>query len=265
MKKSTQFCSFVFILVFSVNLRADIIDTAVRFWSFDGNYNDSVADIQGTSPGGATFGRDRDGNIRGALVLDGIDDSVFVETSNDLHNFTEFTLSIWFKINAHNPRGRTYLFDTRAPDSTSNSFIFIDKLDDNKESLFAISQTSEHNTLDNRRWQHLLYVNHIADNYGRTYLNGVLVNETNDVGDKNFNGGLTFGSYGLASNTTNYCLNGQLDDIALWGNALSEEEITAVFNAPARSTFVPEPHAWSIFIIGIMALFYSQKRNARAR
>ena len=92
---------------------ASPITDAKRFWTFDGTTSDSVTGLGGTAFGGASYGTDRDGNAGGALSLDGYDDKVVADQSNDLGNFTDFTLSFWFNMNAHNTAGRTYFFDNR--------------------------------------------------------------------------------------------------------------------------------------------------------
>lgn len=233
--------------------QAGIIDEAERFWAFDGSYSDSVANIGGSSIGGALFGNDRDGNAGSALVLDGVNDSILVNSSTDLAVFSDYSLSLWFKMDQHNVAGRTYLFDSRAPGSTSNSYIYIDRDSGSNENLYSFNNYTSHSTLDDNNWHNIIFTNSNSSSFSKTYLDGVQISHRGSISARNFNGGLTFGSWGQASGT-NYWLNGQLDDIGLWNKSLSVNEVSEIYNANASATSVPEPSTLAIFALGLMGL-----------
>ena len=56
-------------------------------------------------------------------------------------------------------------------------------------------------------------------------------------------------------------LNGKVDDIAIFNNALSQAEVTAILNNGVAG--IPEPSGWGLFAAFSAAIAISRRRNGR--
>jgi len=105
--------SILFILVaiflFVNRSQADITTGLVGYWKFDEGSGTTVADSSGNNNTGTLFNGPiwTTGKIGSALSFDGVDDYVRILDSTSLH-LTNFTLSLWYKVNSwptsYNPR-----------------------------------------------------------------------------------------------------------------------------------------------------------------
>jgi hypothetical protein len=247
---------------------AGLLDSALRFWSFDGTLSDSVANIGATSRGGwdGGYSTDRDGNLGGALDLTGDLDAVIVDSSSDLATLSQYSLSLWFRMDSHNgPLGRSQIFDVRDAGGTETASIrglidntatggVISNLDPVNAWLFpyTVSDGSKISleSANNQTWHHLLFS--VSDTQEITYFNGNEVASSSPFSGNtpsNFNPGIAFGDRrGDLGGGFNF--NGSLDDIALWDRALSASDAAALFAAPASAS-VPAPTTLLLLLSGI--------------
>ena len=219
----------------------------VGWWPFTGNANDlSVFGNNGTV-NGATLTTDRFGASGNAYSFNGISDKIDVQHSASLEIFgsqSASTISVWFYgyINqtseligkGHHSSvanyGNKYLAITN--DGLSYQYTLYDFSTLNSvrcpDGYFSSSQ-----------WYHLVFT---RDATLRVYVNGVdLSTATNNSGwTTNYNLVLnnTILSFGCRNNKDNnnvpfqnFFFNGKIDDIGIWNRALTQQEITALYNA----------------------------------
>ena len=259
--KKILIVSLLFVTPMTI-VSASIIDTAERFWTFDGTFNDSVDGVVGNGTGGVGFGQDRDGNANGALSLDGYDDKVWISASSDLTNVADYTLSFWFKMSDHNAAGRTYLFDTRGPGSlpipSNYLFIYTDGSTGVQTGDLRVGNSTASNVVINdNTWHHLAFV--YSSGIGSSvYLDQNIITDHPLWVGSDFSRGLVFGSAGAADVGGNYWLNGAIDDAAFWSSALTPDEIQELFEMEASAS-VPAPNTTVLFLFALLALMNTRR------
>jgi len=218
----------------------------VGWWPFNGNANDESGNGNNGTVNGATLSTDRFGNAGKAYAFDGIDDNV--NNTNQIFNsgWSSFSISIWAKsISINNPNNNNdaqCLFNTNPHRGLAIIFHgennpFLNSIGNKVNVLVGDGQdwnfisfgsltTNENFPINS--WKHVLLVK--ESNYYKLYIDNNLQGSYNagtnspDVQSSIFFGNLSPG-YG------NEGFFGSLDDIAIWNRALSQQEITALYNA----------------------------------
>jgi hypothetical protein len=198
----------------------------VGWWPFNGNANDESNNGNNGIVNGATLTSDRFGNIDKAYKLDGINDYIQVPDNNSLDINGNITLSVWV-----NPEsigsyriidkvtvdfGGAYGIDFSGP--TANTIDRLRFLNGSEQSLpFGLST--------NQNFHIVVTYDQINLKY---YINGQLNNSIPKTGlANNNNNPLRFGANSLLNNNW---FHGKLDDIGIWNRALSQQEVTELYN-----------------------------------
>jgi hypothetical protein len=222
----------------------------VGYWPFNGNANDaSTNNLGGNVLGGPTLTTDRNGNSNASYDFDystvsfgGQTDEVYIPF-NSILNSTNISVSVWvyprsyywsgnpgpsaiirrFEYGYSNPNGQTWGIDFNQ--STLYAFI-LEGASNNSQN----NATVTHNTpLSLNTWHHIVFTYNGASL--NLYLDGALVNSVNATLPLNTagNSGISIGE----SNQTNgywHPTDGKIDDIGIWNRALTQQEITDLFN-----------------------------------
>jgi hypothetical protein len=215
----------------------------IGYWAFNGNTNDLSGNNFNATNFGATSTNDRFGNPNSAYSFNGTSNYMSCGPISALNGLSNASISVWVKIIANNSWTNCnlgcaqYLISRDADFSSSNIGIawgpnsqkFAGRFGPN--SLFSTQEvrTVSLYPLPQEQWIHIVFVK--TNSALRIYINGVLDN-SNNVVNPNFgtsNGALFFGK--LPVNGFDYFLNGLLDDIGIWNRALTQEEITNLYNA----------------------------------
>ena len=216
----------------------------VGWWPFNGNANDESGNGNNGTVSGATFTSDRNGVVNSAFSFDGVNDYIRCLTSGPVGSSAR-TISYWMK---SIPSSNTYMLVSYGSNSNGGS-------------EFDITYNSGCNLsigIDINLWVRSVIAN--AVNYQdwnfvtvtydptdgselsnvKYYINGLLLSNTCSTGGNlsysintlNVNP-ITFGRWcNLGGTQSNgYHFNGNLDDIGIWNRALSQQEITALYNA----------------------------------
>ncbi|HOJ59748.1 MAG TPA: LamG domain-containing protein [bacterium] len=206
-------------------------DNPVIYWRFEGNFNDEVGnnhllpsgvqfvDGPGGAPNKALFGR------------------VTSNQAQILYNLDDFTYELWF-----NPKFRSsnsYLFFRRTG-GTQSAVIFAYKTDTLE--FFSLSDGTRPavpipNETD--RWYYCVMVNDTAAGEFRIYIDGVLASTTAGLATASAGNQVVVGGSDQGDN-----FNGYIDEVAVYGNVLTEERIQAHFTAPMNPAGVSE---WSLY------------------
>lgn len=213
----------------------------IGYWGFSGNTNDLSGNNLHATNSGAVLANDRFGNPNSAYSFNGNSSFMSCGTVSALNGLSNATFSVWVKIVGNNiwnncNLGCAHFLISRDSDFSSthigigygtNAQKFTGKfgsgfLQQNVSSLSSYPIPQEN-------WIHIVFVK--SSTNLKIYMNGLLsnttVNVTNNFGSSN--GALFFGK--LPVSGFDYFINGLLDDIGIWNRALTEQEISNLYNA----------------------------------
>jgi hypothetical protein len=212
----------------------------VGWWPFNGNANDESGNGNNGTVNGATLTNDRNGNVNKAYVFDGINDFIQVSNSSSFNLANGHSISVWFnpngiqqsviieKFNSTNGQG------DGGPQLVLRTNQLIDfSIFNNNSGNFVYSNTLS----TSQSWQNII----ATWNGGliRLYQNSVLIDsipfssvlnpciEPMMIGKRAFQSDLLF--------------NGVIDDIGMWNRALTQQEITVLYNSCTGNEITTQP------------------------
>lgn len=222
----------------------------VGWWPFNGNANDESGNSHHGTVNGAILTADRFGNPNSAYSFNGINTEIRVPNSTSLNLIGDFSISIWYK--------------SVNPPTNNNSHTLIAKRDDNlsccspnvpwdfqinyqqdianyKKPLCAFANGSytfaqADSLITINTWQHLVFI------YGsdtlKMYLNNTKIysNYFSPSLRASNTSDMLIGSINRASGDE--YMNGALDEIGIWNRALTQQEITTLYNRPNCSAII---------------------------
>jgi hypothetical protein len=203
----------------------------VGWWPFNGNANDESGNGNNGTVNGATQTSDRFGNINSAYNFDGIANYIFVPFNSNL-NSSSVSISGW--LNANQLGGVRGLVSrwNQANNPCSNYSTSIDNLTNNLTGACSIYQNTvlySNSSISTNLWYHFSYV-HNQSLGGKVYINGVLLASNLLSGSICVSGNdLYFGAQKNISSIWRF-FDGKLDDIGIWNRALTQQEITDLYN-----------------------------------
>lgn len=212
----------------------------VGYWPFCGNANDDSGHGNNGTVNGATLTTDRFGNANGAYDFGEIDDYIEIPTTNGQFDNEQFTISYWFKSNqnASNPNGGPNVNPaiisrlnsggpSANPPTAVDNFVIYEIGGSNHFNTPFNGGATGSNTVLGNVWRHIVFS--VKSDSTTTYLNGA------KIGSSLNNGKISFQNYpirlGKSKHTYWKDFTGNLDDIGIWNRALTETEITNLYNA----------------------------------
>jgi hypothetical protein len=211
----------------------------IAYYPFNGNANDESGNNNNATVNGATLTNDRFGNSNKAYSFDGIDDRIEREITNNFPiGNTPRTISVWYKINGEfniNRLGSNYNAAGSVVEfgkfSTSNRFgLLITK----EYYPYCVTQNNDfwvQISTQLQKWQHIILI--ASGNRCDFYLNGVFFGG-GALGEpiNTINGRLSIGNTinDPLGNGQNEAFNGLIDDVRIYNRALTQEEITYLYN-----------------------------------
>lgn len=193
----------------------------VGWWPFTGNANDLSGNGNNGTNNGATLTTDRFGNLNNAYNFDGNNDFVSVPRNN----ISNFSVSLWLHTNINTE------FSALVDANVSNWELYLKNLKPtftkwilapgNYQELISTT------TLPLSQWHHLTYT--YSSNNVNIYLNGLLISSFNNINLTNLNSGLYY--FGASISGSSQFYSGKIDDIGIWNRALTQQEITNLYNA----------------------------------
>ena len=226
----------------------------VGYWPFNGNANDESGNGNNGTVNGATLTADRNGNMSNAFDFNGIDSRISLgNIMNDLGNpNSEASFNVWFKTNSGFTIGSslgTLICDYKRDGPCCEDGFLANLIIANNPTRISygcgegsndyISESVSDNYLNNQ-WQ-FISVTRNGTGIQKLFINGILVDE--DFYNPNFNytnqnypfepdwqfGAQRWNNGSYASDYVHFFF-GQMDDIAIYNRALTQEEITALYN-----------------------------------
>jgi hypothetical protein len=213
----------------------------VGWWPFNGNANDESINGNDGIVNGALLTEDRFGEVDRAYNFNGIDNFIDLGNSNTLNSIdSNFSISVWINdysiadnstIIACHATGFQWRYLLRTlSDSINGQFVRNDIND------WAFNYT-ESSTIIENTWTNIIIVKN--DSLFQTFINGILQSTTivpnTSVGGNNNNALTKIGVNWPSTPDLEY-FNGNIDDIGIWNLALTQQEITDLYNGNSGIT-----------------------------
>jgi hypothetical protein len=206
----------------------------VGWWPFNGNANDESGNGNNGTVNGATLTADRNGIASKAYSFDGINDYINVIYSNLLHS-QEGSINVWIKTNdSFNSQKLIFGQAYGRPQLVGNGLKAALQWKANDGTFPNVFSSSD---IGNGQW--IMLTGFYSSNTFKIYVNGILENVsiTNLIQDNCSQFDFQIGGF----NTVSGCgygyvgysqmFNGLIDDIGIWNRALTQQEITNLYNS----------------------------------
>jgi hypothetical protein len=230
----------------------------VGWWPFNGNANDESGNANnGTIQNGVLSTNDRYSNQNSAYDFDGTNDQIEVSNSISISPSQYVSVNTWIYPRAYEDNKHCVSKGSHI-NLTYRSFGILGPESNNKARFFVSNGSIEQGistltTLTLNQWYQITGV--YDGSTLKIYVNGVLDNQLNFTGLINQNSEpLLFGSHKYYS-FSDYWFNGKIDDIGIWNRALTQQEITDLYNAvncANNTTITPQSNS---LLIGSTATF----------
>jgi hypothetical protein len=206
----------------------------VGWWPFNGNANDDSGNGNNGTVNGSSLTSDRFGNANNAYNFNGSSNYIEVSSSSSISVSTNYSISVWLNAN---------IWSFNAP---IDQHAVVSKIDNgdwyggyeirtggggyimhsgNIGSNFDIGKGN----YSTNNWNNVTVT--YDGNYVRSFINGILVDSIARSGAIQTSSiPLRFGRRGGAGYYNNW-FSGKIDDVAIWNRALSQQEITSLYNA----------------------------------
>jgi len=231
--------------LFSANLFAQTVPSyvptngLVGWWPFNGNADDESGNGNNGTVNGATLTSDRNGNNNAAYSFDGVDDKI-----NILHNsilnmgLNDFSISFYFNVSTPTNDLR-YILGKRFYSLGNGYSVYINNNGKINAEILDNNSTTDNSSTTNIISSNWYFFTVVFNRNGNSeiYINGVLESSlpiSNENGSLTNSNDLFIGYFGQSGPAcTNGCLffEGKLDDIGIWNRALTQQEITALYQS----------------------------------
>ena len=221
----------------------------VGWWPFNGNANDESGNGNNGTVNGALLTTDRNGLANSAYSFDGIDDYNEIDVNSLLQN--GLTISVWITSSlADSMFDHKGIIWTRLsgpqgnppfqPNQATGLMIHPDGLlcvaGDGYAPLVQIQDAG--NYYNDSSWYHLVFSYNITSGVARTVINGIETATSNSIGLSNID--LAYNTLKIGKDEIigygNRHWEGKIDDIGIWNRALTQQEITNLFNGTNANT-----------------------------
>jgi hypothetical protein len=208
----------------------------VGWWPFNGNANDESGNNNNGTVNGATLTSDRFGNSGKAYSYNGINSKI--DYNGVDFGSSDFSITGWFKTSANiQPvgygqmwfggitNGSKVIEISVSSNTVGNNILWFYV----RDSLFQSSWVNSNIPVNNDSWNHFVAIRNSS--VLKLYFNGQLIDSTINVTLLDVLANGTYCSGNGLNNVTNRWFNGNLDDIGIWNRALTQQEISDLYNA----------------------------------
>jgi hypothetical protein len=213
----------------------------VGWWPFNGNANDESGNNNNGTVNGATLSTDRNGIVNNSYLFNGTSDKITFQSKFQFHNSGDASISIWIKTISIPSGIQATFLKSKLTNSDNNRFNFFANPKPNNKVLISLdyreSNTTLHalniDTINLNNWHHLTYTR--SGNSYKLYIDGVFQNITTD------NNPVALNEIGwLIGNdpSSSHDFNGIIDDISIYNRALTQQEITSLYESCALNPVV---------------------------
>ena len=205
----------------------------VGWWPFNGNANDESVNSNDGTVTGATLSIDRFGNTNSAYSFNGISNKISIPNVA-VQGSSDRTISCWIKTTSNGP---VSMIISTGSSSYDNGGSFNLRLDNSNQFIgFMGGDFTSSNydylptgttVLNNGNW-HCIIATYTSGTL-TLYVDGIVEHTANlnlnTVGQSNFIGVSQYPS------PSEDWFNGKIDDIGIWNRALTQQEITNLYNS----------------------------------
>jgi hypothetical protein len=261
----------ILVLVVFLSVASPLSAGLVVQYHFSGNANDTSGNGHDGTVYGATLTSDRFGNPNSAYNFDGIDDYINVAYSSDFQLST-YTISAWIRPTVDlSSRSRSSAIVTRGEDFTSdNAAIYMGVAEASSSWANGAFLMYEDNS-DNEfhfdtgyypqagSWTHLAATRSATDDLD-IYINGNLYSQWSSTAQPSTNcfQDLLIGAYWHSPSIGNQQLAaffpGSIDEVMIYNQVLSGEEI-------GRLAVIPAPSAFILGSLGVGVIGWLRRRR----
>ncbi len=216
------------------------------YWPFNGNANDESGKGYNGIVNSATLTNDRNGKANQAYSFNGVNNYIKVNDNLDF-KFSSHTISFWYS------RDALPLSQSGTCSNTGNEMLISKGRDISSNSIsvthsnvggtfqnYVISNSSINNSILLSKWTSVVLTYDAVSKTQSMFQDGILISTKNNITfNANLNTGpLGFGAHSefINSNLCSFFYKGKLDDIAIWNRALTQEEITSLYNSCSNPT-----------------------------
>jgi len=220
-------------------LNGTLLNGLAAYYPFCGNANDQSGNGHNGTVTGATLTTDRFGNPNSAYYFDGSSSYIYAGNISSLTNTSTSSTTVSFWMNSNSLLGiNSDLFDLRSTDNSAfqvytNNNNNPGRIEGNSynASISNGFSTISPNTLSNNQWYNVVYVTNNSTGHAILYVNGIQVADVTGSIGLLTNPKLNIGSRYDAFNSRCCYFKGAIDDVCFWNRALTQTEITNLFNA----------------------------------
>lgn len=238
MGKINFFMAIMLIICFSSKLSAqiNIIEGIVSYWKFDGDFYDAHSSNHGT-PAGGVSAANQTGAINYCPYFNGNSNAYVTCGNNPNLNITgtAITMSAWI----YNEKTTRSDIISKGRDYTSNRGYHLYTTGNplRIRALFRLAGTTGHGSgnsvdsdpIDLHTWYHVVAT--FDGIYGRMYINGNLVNVTQQAGSiGSASTQFVIGAHSAGPTGWGYQWKGKIDEVGIWNRVLSETEVNILYN-----------------------------------
>jgi hypothetical protein len=200
----------------------------VGWWPFNGNANDESGNGNNGTVNGATLTTDRFGQVNKAYSFDGVNDFIEVNANSQFAS-SNMTISVWLKIPSNATQIQYLVLGTSSNSLWSCGYDGITGF-----GLFFLKNqgcsnyvAANYNTSNlPGTWNNITFITDQTNTV--IYINGVFQNNypSNSFSTNCLSYILNIGKDAFG---TNEFFNGELDDIGIWNRALTQQEISTLY------------------------------------
>ena len=206
----------------------------VGYWPFNGNANDESGNGNNGKVNGATLTSDRNGNVDKAFYFDGINNNLMISSSSSLSSIetlNKITIAGWFNNQNINVNSVFSLVNKYNPVNDGGWEIILAKNYANWSTDAYVNTTNSClPALPVQSWVHIAITYDKNANTVILYANGNKVCDTNcSYTINNTNNGPLY--FGYSPGGPDEYSRGKIDDIGIWNRALTQEEISNLYNS----------------------------------
>ena len=206
----------------------------VGYWPFNGNANDESGNGNNGTVNGATLTTDRLGNADSAYSFDGLDDFISILNNTLCNAVNEVTISTFVDVSNWTINGGYY--QASIIQEAGNHYFHLQFGPQNNNQMQVSFQFNNNvynnfeSSLDLNNWHHIAFT-HSSIGINRMYIDG---NEIQNISTFPY-GNSTCPSNIYLGKENNFYYNGKIDDIGIWNRALTQQEITSVYNSTSTN------------------------------
>lgn len=197
----------------------------IAYYPFNGNAQDESGNgFHASEILGATLTDDKDGNPQSAYAFDGINDKIIIPNIG-VNLAQDFTITYWFQPNDLDTR--QWLFGNRHTFTGVDGNGLESDIFENEVRFFWPGQQDLSYELTSTEWQFVAYTK--EDNLYRLFYNGQLIDGYANASSPNNNNPWRIGAH-YNQDGWGAHFNGKMDEIRVYGRALSSDEIEDLFS-----------------------------------